>query len=129
MPTPPRKPSHTSSHESIKFTRPYTNGASEPMYTPPEEMDAELGEDEEMGPGGWVRRRVTKIKKARAGSGSGDGGERKKTVPQLLSSFRVSEDRLAKFREYQILVFTGEPTLTGSERAKRKVITSTPVRS
>jgi len=87
-----------------------------------------------------VRRKVTKVaRKARGASGgsmrgsSGAGGldtdvERKKTVPQLLSNFRVSEERLAKFREYQVLVFTGEGILSGKEKEKRKIISSTPVR-
>jgi len=83
--------------------------------------------------GGWVRRKVTKVAKKAKGYGAGtnekdDEVERKKGVPQLLSNFRVTEERLAKFREYQILVFTGGPVLSGQERAGRKVITSTPVR-
>ena len=126
-PKPPRKPSHTSSHESIKFTRPYTNGASEPVLFPTatENVD-EPDDDEYVTPGGWVKKRVRTL--ARRPRPDAEIGERRKTLPQLLSSFRVSEESLSKFKEYQVLRFTGESLLTPDERGRRKVITSTVVR-
>lgn len=126
-PTPPRKPSHSSSHESIKFTRPYTNGASEPVLFPAANDNVEnLHEDEYITPGGWVRKKVSKV--TRRGRGDEGVGERRKTLPQLLSCFRVSEESLSKFKEYQVLAFTGEPLLSLDERERKKVVTSTVIR-
>lgn len=61
-----RKPSH----ESINFSPPYTNGASELVHLPEEAMSQAapvrisgggLEEDEEMDEEGWVRKRIRKV--------------------------------------------------------------------
>lgn len=126
---PPRKPSHQSSHESINFNRPYTNGNSEPVFLPVESPD--IMDDEEVSADGWVKKKVNKLRHSLSENGrKGSRGQgRKQTVPQILADFRVSVDRLSKFDQYQVLRFTGGPVLSAEQRMLRKVITSTTIRA
>lgn len=126
--SPIRKASHQSSHESLRFSRPYTNGNSEPVFLPPTDSP-DILDDEEVAPDGWVRKKVNKLKKSLSDDNPTGRRERKQSVPQILADFRVSVQRLGKFDQYQVLKFTGGPVLTMSERSRRKVITSTPVRA
>ena len=125
VPPPPRRSSHSSSHESLRFSRPYTNGASEPIMFPEESRQPEVLEDEEMTSGGWVRRRVTQVRK-RSRDKESDEVElpKRQRLSKMLSDFRVSEEMLSKHKEYQVLWFPGGPVLSTEERAARKVPTS-----
>lgn len=125
--TPPRRPSHQTSHESIAFNRPYTNGNSEPVFLPNDSPD--ILDDEEVSPDGWVKKKVNKLRHSLSEESRVGGKERKQSVPQILADFRVSVERLGKFDQYQVLKFTGGAVLSMEERARRKVITSTVVKA
>lgn len=85
------------SHEAIPFSVPYTNGASEMtqwcdtprVSSPVPQLDSRLdggaliGSDEEINDGGWVKKKLKKLKRGDEGSGSeskkvkmsGEGGK------------------------------------------------------
>ncbi|WVR07761.1 hypothetical protein IAU60_004804 [Kwoniella sp. DSM 27419] len=92
----------------------------------------QLEDDEEMTPGGWVRKKLSRDKTRRSSNGPqanmGGGVESLDTV-RTLNYFRINLGSLSRHTEYQVLAFTGGPVLTMEERRARKVITSTVLRS
>ncbi|WOO79237.1 Ubiquitin carboxyl-terminal hydrolase ZUFSP [Vanrija pseudolonga] len=78
---------------------------------------AELSEDDEVGPGGWVRRRKLSLGKGKQASNS--------TLPSSLGVFRVNMTRFSSHTKYQVLAFTGGSLLTPEERLARQTPTST----
>lgn len=133
IPKPPKLSHHSSSHESIQFDIPYSNGASEtaPLDLQEEMVESPMTEqDESSNESSWIKRTLTK-KRSKGESGpsvSVDAAVRKAlekvTVPKALSCFRVSLSNLAQHPEYQILHFTGGPLLTAQERRQRTVVSS-----
>ncbi|KAL1409950.1 hypothetical protein Q8F55_003949 [Vanrija albida] len=95
-----------------------TTLTSEPAATRAREGDeaAELSEDDEVGPGGWVRRRKMSLSKLKVGNG---------TLPSSLGVFRVNMNRFSSHTKYQVLAFTGGSLLTPDERLERQTPTST----
>lgn len=79
---------------------------------------AELSEDDEVGPGGWVRRRKLSLSKAKQASNGS-------TLPSSLGVFRVNMTRFSAQSKYQVLAFTGGSLLTPEERLARQTPTST----
>ncbi|KAL7418476.1 hypothetical protein Q5752_006934 [Cryptotrichosporon argae] len=75
-----------------------------------------VGNDEEIGRGGWVKKKVRKV------VGNSAAGAKDALVP-----FRVNLSKLSSHAAYQVLVFTGGPVLTLAERAARKHVYSTQV--
>lgn len=70
---------------------------------------AEPTSGDEVGPGGWVKRKISKPKPGNA-------------LGTLLSVFRMKPQREQK--EFQVLAFPGTALLTPVERADRRKVTS-----
>ncbi|WVW86075.1 hypothetical protein I302_108114 [Kwoniella bestiolae CBS 10118] len=134
-----RSSSISATHEPARpFSPPYTNGRAEIDYSTSQfnlalshQVDPAhprggvlpLGDDEEITPSGWVRKKLSKVKSCTAN----EVGEL--DVLKTLNYFRVNLGNLSRHTEYQVLAFTGLGVLSASEREKRKVVSSTVVRT
>lgn len=85
---------------TVKFSPQEDNAAATPLS------------DEEVGLGGWVRKKKAKIVD--------------NPLVSSLSSFRVNLGRW-KHNQYQVLVFPGTPLLSQAERNARRVVDSVDV--
>ncbi|KIR34083.1 hypothetical protein I352_03316 [Cryptococcus deuterogattii MMRL2647] len=142
-------------HESVPFSPPFTNGRAEVIYDVDRNKSTSGGEsqqvehlrggvgddlgqdrrtastaisiedDEEITPSGWVRKKRTL--KSKISSPLIDPTSHPQAV-KALNHFRVNLGNLSKHTEYQILMFTGGPVLSDSEKERRKVVTSTVIR-
>ena len=97
----------TESHETLRFSRPYSNGASEiitptlEVSVPPRSVNGDDGvnrlnggsalleSDEEMDQGGWVRKKIAKSVKRAMGGVTGKRKEREEAGVDCLDKFRV----------------------------------------
>nr|KIR47468.1 hypothetical protein I312_03231 [Cryptococcus bacillisporus CA1280] len=142
-------------HESVPFSPPFTNGRAEVIYDIDRNkstsgcegqqvehlrdgvgddlgQDRRIGstaisieDDEEITPSGWVRKKRTL--KSKIPSPLIDPTSPSQAV-KALNHFRVNLGNLSKHTEYQILMFTGGPVLSDSEKERRKVVSSTVIR-
>lgn len=100
------------------------NGSKEVDEEPPQEGRVKMREgveaaqpssSDEVGPGGWVRRKVPKSR------------SKNSALSSSLSVFRMKPRREQK--EFQVLAFLGIGILTPEERAGRRTVTSIQVDS
>lgn len=142
-------------HESVPFSPPFSNGRAEVIYDVDRNKSTSGGEsqqvehlrggvgddlgqdrrigstaisiedDEEITPSGWVRKKRTL--KSKVPSPLIDPTSPSQAV-KALNHFRVNLGNLSKHTEYQILMFTGGPVLSDSEKERRKVVSSTVIR-
>ncbi|EAL19277.1 hypothetical protein CNBH3760 [Cryptococcus deneoformans B-3501A] len=90
-----------------------------------------IEDDEEITPSGWVRKKralKSKISSPSSTSRTLIDPTSPTQAIKTLNHFRVNLGNLSKHTQYQILMFTGGPVLSDSEKERRKIVSSTVIR-